>query len=259
MSQNELENSRRKRPTLLHLSASLAVFTSGLSVGVYALTAFADPDWAVAGPGLLVAGAGLIGLRFKPALFAGVIPIGAILSIAGPVIAFDLARPGETPYFLGSLLALISSCFAAALAIATVAFDRGSRKGSGGIEFGVSTVLTLVLLGVVPAMNRASSVPKSVRIPDHSDAIDVEMIDFAFVVNDNKLRRNSVLRLRNTGSLPHNITIPKLGIDVFVPSGCQTYLRVTNASGAASFYCAVGDHRAQGMAGEFAFSESKMG
>jgi hypothetical protein len=244
---------RRPRISGLQLGAALAVFISGLSVGVYALTAFAAPDWAVAGPGLLVAGAGIVGLRFRVALLAGVIPLGAILSIAGPVIAFDLARPNETPYFLGSLLALISSCFATALGVTAVAFvDRGSPKVVAATGLGASFLFTIALLGLVPAMNAASEAPKNVVTKSKASAIEVEMIDFAFIVKDNKLSPSSVLLLRNTGSLPHNLTIPKLGIDVFVPSGRKTYVRVVGTT-PVTFFCAVGDHQDQGMAGEFAF------
>ncbi len=102
------QNISDQRPRIggLQVATALAVLISGLSVGVYSLIAFAAPEWALAGPGLLVAAAGLVGLRYKVALLAGTIPLGAILSIAGPVIAFDLARPDETPYFLGSLLSL---------------------------------------------------------------------------------------------------------------------------------------------------------
>lgn len=246
---------RRLKISWLQLAASAAVFMSGFSVAVYALTAFAGPDWGVAGPGLLVAGAGIAGVRFRVMLLAGVVPLGAILSIAGPVIAFDLARPGETPYFLGSLLAVISACFAAVLGLVAVLIaERGSRKVVGAAGFGASVLFTGALLSVVPAINASSAVPKNVTAVDQAAAVDVQMIDSAFVVDDNRLRPNSVLLLRNTGSLPHNITIPKLGIDVFVPSGRRTYVRLPDSPLAVSFFCSVGDHRAQGMAGEFEFS-----
>jgi hypothetical protein len=202
------QNTSQRQPRIsgLQLAAAIAVIMSGLSVSVYSLIAFAAPEWAVAGPGLLVAAAGLVGLRYKVALLAGMIPLGAILSIAGPVIAFDLARPDETPYFLGSLLSLVSACVATALGIATVAFaDRGSSTVVTTAGLGASILLVAALLGLVPAMNAASDAPKDVANLEKAGAVDVEMIDSAFVVNDNRLKQNSVLHLRNTGALPHNI------------------------------------------------------
>lgn len=60
------------------------------------------------------------------------------------------------------------------------------------------------------------------------------------------------LTFKNTGSLPHNLTIAELGVSTkTIGGGEEDSVTVTaDKTGSYAFYCSVGSHRAQGMEGK---------
>lgn len=60
------------------------------------------------------------------------------------------------------------------------------------------------------------------------------------------------ITFKNTGTLPHNLTIAELGVSTkTVGGGEEDSVTVTaDKTGSYAFYCSVGTHRAQGMEGK---------
>lgn len=233
-----------RRPAVSLLGAASLV-VAGLSLAVYALTGFTAPDWTVAGPGLLVAAAGIAGLRTRWFHLAGLVPIAALLTVAGPILAYDLARPDETPYFVGSVIIVVSTCAAAIFGVASTIEDRRSLPVGLAMSLAVTPIVVLAVVGASPSSADASD---GIVDAARAAAVDVEMIDTAFVVAPSELRAGTVVRLRNTGTLPHDFTIRELDVAVFVPSGRTTYVRLPDASvDTFELICTVGDHLELGM------------
>lgn len=233
------------RPRPVTVVAAVSLVAAGVSLAVYALTAFTSRDWTVAGPGVLVAVAGIAGLRNRWFHLAGLVPIGAVLTVAGPILAFDLARPEQTAYFVGTALIIVSACAAAIFGTASTIEDRRTLP----IALVASLVVTpLVIMAVVSANPASADASDGLVDADRVNALDVQMIDVAFVVDPTDLQPGTVVHLRNTGTLPHDFTIPDLDVAVFVPSGRDTYVRLPDSpAGSFELICTVGDHREQGM------------
>ncbi len=225
--------------------AAASLILAGLSLAAYALTGFTTRDWTVAGPGLLVAAAGVVGLRNRWFHLGGLVPIGAVLTVAGPILAYDLARPDETQYFIGSAAIILGACLAAIFGVASAVEDRRALR-AGLIA---SLVMTpIVFVGVVGANPASADVSAGIADADRVDALEVEMIDVAFVVEPIELAPGVVIHLRNSGTLPHDFTIGDLDVAVFVPPGRSTYLRLPASSvDSVELVCTVGDHFERGM------------
>lgn len=194
---------------LLPIAATTSLIIAGMSLVVYALTGFATQNWSVAGPGLLVAAAGVGGIRHHWLYLAGLIPIAAIVSVAAAI------QPGKRWFPVAALMALVG----------------------------------VPLVGwYVTASNPASAAPgDSVLTADRAFAVEVEMIDYSFVVDPALLQGGQVVHLRNTGTLPHDFSIPKLDVAVYVPPGRDTYFRLPrSAPESFNVVCTVGDHTALG-------------
>lgn len=236
----------------LQLAATASLVVSGLSLAVYALGAFTVRDWTVAGPGLIVAIAGIIGLRVRWAYLAGLVPISAVLTIAGRIVAFDLARPGETPYFVGSMIIVVAACFAAVLGV-TAVLGGFAATGRGRSRL-LPTAIAVAAAGcigtfafVVAGNNASAATDSGITEAERDAATPIDMVDYRFVpkgaVND-----GGVIHLRNTGALPHAFDVPSLGTSIFVPSGRDTYVRLPRAdSQEIGVVCLVGDHQQRGM------------
>lgn len=231
----------------LETAATSVLLTVGLTLAVYALTAFAQPDWTVAGPGLLVAAAGVVGLRLRWAYLAGLAPIGAVLTVAAPVIAFDLNRPGETPYFVASVIVVIGSCFAAVLGVAAALVPAWRHRALGAL--GVSAVLAAaVSLTVLSSNDASAATADGISATERAESVEVRLRDLRFEIDGGVLPSGGVIRVRNVDTLPHDLTIPSLGIAVFVPSGRDTYVRLPDEMPpVVGMICTIGDHQLRGM------------
>lgn len=238
------EGAAVRRPVAL--AATIALLAAGLSLAAYALTAFAVPDWTVAGPGLLVATAGIIGLKVRVAYLAGLVPIAAVLSIAARIVTYDLARPNETPYFIGTLAIAVGACFAAVLGV-TAAVAPGFRR-SLPIGLGLSAIVCAATFGTVASGNEASrATDAGITDTERQSANVIDMVDYAFHAPE-AVPDGAIIHLRNTGALPHQLDVPALNLTVFVPSGRDTYLRLPRTNQTSiGLICPVGDHQQRGM------------
>ena len=234
------------RSTTLSIAAATSLVTAGLSIAIYALTAFTDPEWTFAAPGLAVAVAGIIGLRTRWAFLAGPVPLSAVLTVAGKVTAFDLARPGETAYFVGSVFIAMSACFAAVLGV-TAALAPWRRWLVPGATV-LSAVTCVAVLAIVVGGNDASAATDDgISAAERQGAVVIELVDYRFVPAG-PVTDGGVVLLRNTGSLPHQLDVPGTDVAVFVPSGRETYVRLpTTGDELLGVICPVGDHAQRGM------------
>lgn len=235
----------RRFPTT-SIVTCVAVVVSGLSLATYALVGFAVPDWTIAAPSLAVAVLAPLGLRWRAAFLVGLVPISALVTVGAPVVAFDLNRPGETSYFLGTVIIVVSACFAAVLSIAVLLpRTRWVLPAALGLGAAASVVVMATTLSGQPASRPAD---EGVTVADRAAATELEMIDYAFVADDGGLPAGGTLHVRNTGELPHDLNIAELDIDVFVPSGRSTYVRLPDARpGDRTLICTVGEHASLGM------------
>lgn len=238
--------SAARRPGFLSIVAAASLLLAGLSLAAYALTGLTTRDWTIAGPGLLVAAAGVAGLRNRWFHLAGLAPIGAVLSIAGPILAYDLARPDETGYFIGSVAIIVGGCLAAIFG--TVAALTSARRALVASMLGVLVATPIAFVTVINGNPASAATDNDISDTERRMAVDVEMVDYAFVVDPQNLTTGQVVHLRNTGSLPHDFSIVGLDFAVFVPPGRTTYLRLPE-SGQAGYHviCTVGDHLDRGM------------
>lgn len=226
--------------------AAASLILAGLAVAVYAIIAFNTPDWMIAGPGLLVVGAGIAGLRQRWLFLLGVAPIGAALTIARPILAYDLARPDETAYFLGTAFILVLGCMSAALGIAAIA--TSNRRMVPLASLGALVLIPLVTTFIATQSPSSETTDDQISAAQRADAVEVIMADYAFAVDPELLVGGQVLHLQNAGSFPHDFTIPSLDVAVIVPPGRDTYLQLpAQETGPTLLYCTVGDHRSRGM------------
>lgn len=83
--------------------------------------------------------------------------------------------------------------------------------------------------------------------------ITVSGSEFKFSPSSINLTKGETVKItfKNTGTLPHNLTIAELGISTkTVGGGQEDSVTVTaDKTGSYTFYCDVGNHRQQGMEG----------
>lgn len=230
----------------LGVIAAASLVLAGLSLAAYALTGFTTRNWTVAGPGILVAAAGIAGFRARWFHLAGLVPSVAILGIAGPILAYDLARPGETPYFVGTVLIIVGGCLAAVFGTASAV--TSARRALPVAVIIAAAALPLAFWSVLSSSPASAATDVDISDTERRSAVDVEMIDHFFVVDPALIRGGQVVHIRNTGALPHDFTVEGLDVAVFVPPGRGTYLRMPEADQETlQLICTVGDHLELGM------------
>jgi hypothetical protein len=231
----------------LDVATTIVLVVVGLTLATYGLTAFVQPEWQVAGPALFVAAAGVAGLRQRWAYLAGIAPIGAVMSVAGPFIAFDLYRPEETSYFVASVIVLFGSCAAAVLGLTSALFPEVRQRTIGAL--GVSVMVCVAIPLAVLSLNEASAATADgITASERAEADEVRLSDFKFEVDGDALSMGGVIRVHNIGVLPHNFTVPSLEIAVFVPSGRDTYVRLpADMPAVIGMICTISDHQLRGM------------
>lgn len=127
---------------------------------------------------------------------------------------------------------------------------------------GLGVLLLLAVLGGYYFFSQKGSVYQSpISTPSQQATVSgeireivVEGNEFSFTPESITLNKGESVRLtfKNTGKLPHNFTIDELGISskTVSPDGEDTIDFTVDKSGTFTFYCSVGNHRAQGMEGK---------
>lgn len=84
--------------------------------------------------------------------------------------------------------------------------------------------------------------------------ITVSGSEFKFSLSSISLTKGETVKItfKNTGTLPHNLTIAELGVSTkTIGGGQEDSVTVTaDKTGSYTFYCSVGSHRQQGMEGK---------
>ncbi len=92
-------------------------------------------------------------------------------------------------------------------------------------------------------------------VGDVDKTIEVSGSEFSFSPDSISVSQGEKVKIvfTNTGSVPHNFVIEELGIEsrILSPGESQAIIFTASRSGTFSFYCSVGNHRAQGMEGTF--------
>lgn len=87
-----------------------------------------------------------------------------------------------------------------------------------------------------------------------SREIAVSGSEFKFSPASISLTRGETVKItfKNTGTLPHNLTISELGVSTKTIGGREedSVTVTADKTGNYTFYCSVGTHRAQGMEGK---------
>ncbi|MGY1633346.1 cupredoxin domain-containing protein [Geodermatophilus sp. SYSU D01186] len=98
----------------------------------------------------------------------------------------------------------------------------------------------------------AASPGSSAPAESEAEVVTVNAVDFDFELSEDSYSAGTyTFEVTNTGNMPHNFVVEKdgedvAGTEVLQPGGTAT-LEVTLEQGDYSFYCGVGQHRANGM------------
>lgn len=86
--------------------------------------------------------------------------------------------------------------------------------------------------------------------PDKLDAVQVSLVEYAFVPEDLQGLPGQTLAVRNDGAITHNLVIPSLGKGIELSPGDSGTMKVPAAEpGTYSIVCDLTGHREAGMVG----------
>ncbi|WP_245853965.1 cupredoxin domain-containing protein [Geodermatophilus sabuli] len=104
------------------------------------------------------------------------------------------------------------------------------------------------------AADTGSSAPASPgsSAPAETEAVTVTAVDFDFELSEDSYSAGTyTFEVTNTGTMPHDFIVERDGADVagtqVLEPGASETIEVTLEEGDYSFYCGVGQHRANGM------------
>lgn len=144
--------------------------------------------------------------------------------------------------------------------------QESSNTSGGKNTWVILGVLALVVVGIgafffssqnkgqTSLENTASPLPAgSTVVLTPAREIVIEVKEFAFApakLTATKGERIKVT-LKNTGTMQHDFVIDELGVSTkVIPGGAEDSVEFTvQDAGIYTFYCSVGNHRAQGMVG----------
>lgn len=86
--------------------------------------------------------------------------------------------------------------------------------------------------------------------PDELDAIEISMVEYAFLPSDLEAVPGQTLALTNEGAIVHNLVIPSLGKGIELSPGGSGTMEVPAAEpGTYEIVCDLTGHREAGMVG----------
>jgi len=136
----------------------------------------------------------------------------------------------------------------AALALVAVAGLLGACGGDDGGDTGATEATT----SSSAAETSSSAAETSASAPAEAESVTVDAVDFSFELSEDSYAAGTyTFEVTNSGQMPHNFAVERDGetigaTEVLQPGGTAT-LEVTLEEGDYFFYCAVGQHRANGM------------
>ncbi len=135
--------------------------------------------------------------------------------------------------------------FIAAVAVITVLVGGGYmlvRRGSSSVQTGTN-----------PGNAGAQETTDMSVISEEVQEVTIEAKEFSFSPSVITVKAGQPVRIRlqNTGKMPHDWVIDGLAKTSTIKSGETDTIEFTpTEAGTFSFYCSVGNHRAQGMEGK---------
>lgn len=173
----------------------------------------------------------------------GVVAVALVVSPAASELAFNLARPEESGWFVWSV-ALLASVGLVAAAIVLGHAPTGFRgaAAAAGVAMGVVAVSTVAVI-VVGGAGAAERAPDRLALPE------IQLFDAAFgelrFAQDADGDRWALLV--NDSALPHTFTVAENGVDVYVPAGRDAVVRLPASDTPLPVICTIGDHADEGM------------
>ncbi len=204
---------------------------------------------------LLLAAVVATGRHWTPLL--GAVMGGLLIAATGPFIVYSLRQPGETLSFAFWVIFLAVALVAIITGIAaTVQNYRypGVRRAPHWLIDTLAALGTLclgaILVAAIPQGEAGISV--SAETVASLPALGAENFKFDQAEIRAKAGETVALRLDNADGGPHSFDIDELNVHVGMP-GQKSSLALFKAAqpGTYTFYCAVGQHREAGMAGQF--------
>lgn len=87
------------------------------------------------------------------------------------------------------------------------------------------------------------------------ETFDVSGAEFSFSADEIKVKKDDIVKVtfKNSGKFPHDFRIDEFNTatKILQPGEEETIEFVADQSGTFEYYCSVGNHRAQGMVGNF--------
>lgn len=173
-----------------------------------------------------------------------VVAVALVVSPAASELAFNLARPEESGWFLWSVALLVSVGLAAA-AIVIGRSPTGVRGGAAaaGVAMVVVAATTATAAVVVGGAGAAERAPAQLALPE-IQLFDAAFGELRFAEEENGDRWALLV---NDTAAPHTFTVAELGVDVYVPAGRDAVLRLPASDSSVSVICTIGDHADEGM------------
>ena len=249
--------SRRSAQPTVTLLAVVSLFALATLYAYYVVAIFPRPNWPylpiVLAP-LLFAALVMTGRSWTPLLA----PLMALIILASPVrgdIPYNLARPDERRYFVYTLI-LLTALGLSIVAGLVATLRQARRSGHDRAALPLKIVGGLLLAAIIGVLLHAS-VSERDTLTGFTEAElaalpTFVMADLYFAPSLIEVRAGQTVAIRfaNEGLLPHAFDLADERIHLRVPSGRSDVAIVTPTTpGTYTFYCGVGNHRAQGMAG----------
>jgi hypothetical protein len=184
---------------------------------------------------------------------AGVVLLLA-LALFQPVTARDFSfnlgsvdEPLWRLWAVGSLLALGWTLVASVLVlIGEIDLERAIGGSAAGLVLGVGLLLLFPVLAPQPGFGADLTSEEIDELPV------IEMLNYRYEPPIVSIQTDGVHRAKvvNESDLPHAITIDAIDLEVYVPAGRWAVIEIDGAelaAGQVELFCAIGDHKAQGM------------
>lgn len=176
-------------------------------------------------------------------------PIALVTSPARTELAFNLARPREEVWFAFTVVLALGAGLSIAAAAARWRHQSQLRLSVLSLAVVAAAGFAALIVAVDPQPDQGRDLAAPVR-----DALpEVTLLTYGYSVGEVEAGTVEQGRLQvmlvNDSELPHTLTVDELDVSVYVPAGRQAVLDVEVPADAGTLpaYCAVGDHREQGM------------
>ena len=248
---------RRPARSTVTVLAVIALFALAALYAYYVVAIFPRPNW----PYLPVV---LVPLLFVALMMTGrswtplLAPLMALIILASPVrgdIPYNLARPDERRYFVYTLILLIALGLSIAAGLVATLRQTG-RSGHDRAALPAAIVGGLLIAVLIGGLLRTSVSERDTlsgfTAAELAALPTFVMADLYFAPSLIEVRAGQTVAIRfaNEGLLPHAFDFADERIHLRVPSGRSGVAVVTPTTpGTYTFYCGVGDHRAEGMVG----------